>query len=909
MDFSKPLVVVESPTKAKTLKKFLPKNYTVVACNGHVRDLPKLTKDIPEKWKKEPWAKLGVDVEHGYKPLYLVPKDKTKIVSELVRLLKDRDYLLLATDEDREGESISWHLLQLLKPKVPFKRMVFHEITKEAILQSLEDTREIDNNLVKAQETRRVLDRLVGYTVSPVLWHKIAFGLSAGRVQSVALFLVVQRERERIAFKPAAYSSIAAALSKAKPFDARLAEWQGTRIATGKDFDETTGMLPPGKKLVVLTPEAADKVIADLQPRDFIVDNVEEKTQKRYPSPPFITSTLQQEANRKFGWGAKDTMRVAQDLYERGFITYMRTDSVNLSQEALSASRACISEKYGAEYLPAEPRKFKTRDNSAQEAHEAIRPAGREFPTAEAAKLAGREYQLYDLIWKRTVASQMSEAEQKRVSVQIRAGEALFTANGSELTFPGFLRAYVEGSDDPEAALEERDVHLPPMKVGDKVDLDQLTRDDHETKPPARYTEASLVQKMEKEGIGRPSTYASTISTIIGRGYVVKQGNQLVPTFTAFAVNALVEKNFPDLVNLSFTSEMEKSLDEIAGGRLENIPYLDKFYKGGTGLVSQVESAEKQIDVKDARTVHLQQDLGFEVKIGKFGPYFIKDVGDGDPIHGSIPETLGPGDLTVASAREMVESSKNGPQSVGEDPVTKKKVYVLTGRFGPYVQLGLPQEETVLADPSGEGAPPPVGEEPVVEGAPVKGKKGAKKTGSKAPLGADKPAKAKKTKKPPKPKIIKPKIVGLPKGMTPVQVTLPIALKLLELPRLLGVHPDNGKEIKAGLGRFGPYIVNDKDFRSLRKEDDVLTVQLPRALELLAMPKGAGRNSKKVVKDVGALPNGDKVELIEGKYGLYVSDGARNASLQQGQTAEELTLAAAIELLNSRPAAKKKKKR
>ncbi len=887
MDFLRPLVVVESPTKAKTLKRFLPKKYTVVACNGHVRDLPQSAKDIPEKLKKESWVRLGVDVDHNFKPLYLVPKNKTKIVSELNRLVKDTDVLYLATDEDREGESISWHLLQLLKPKVPVKRMVFHEITKEAILHALEDTRDIDDKLVRAQETRRVLDRLVGYTISPLLWNKIAYGLSAGRVQSAAVQLIVQRERERMSFVPAQYSSVLAELKKgAGAFEARLVEWKKERVATGKDFDETTGKLAEGKKLTVLTPAFADDLIKQLTPLPWTIDKVEEKTTKRYPLPPFITSTIQQEANRKFGWSARDTMRVAQALYERGFITYMRTDSVNLSQEALQAARACISDKYGAEYLPDAPRLFKSRDENAQEAHEAIRPAGRAFPTAEEAQLDGREAQLYDLVWKRTVASQMTEAEQKRTSVGITAGDGHFTASGLELVFPGFLRAYVEGSDDPAAALEERDVILPPMKVGDVVNLDKMTREDHETKPPARYTEASLVQKMEKEGIGRPSTYASTISTVIDRGYVVKQANQLVPTFTAFAVNALLEKNFPELVDLSFTAQMEKSLDDIAEGKLDNIPYLEKFYRGKGGLVGLVEIATKKIDAKTARTVDLNKDLGIEVRIGKFGPYFIKDAGGGETIHGSIPETLGPADLNAESAAVLVENSKNGPQALGKDPVTGKDVFVLTGRYGPYVQLGLPEEEVIQPEPE----PEPV----LAEAAPTKKGK------------AKKPKKPKKPKKLPKPKVIKPKIVGLPKGMLPAQVTMPIALDLLKLPRPLGLHPESGKEIKAGLGRFGPYILHDGDFRSLRKEDDVLTVQLPRALELLAMPKGKGRGAKKIIKDIGKIGEAP-VQLIEGKYGLYVSDGARNATVPAGTPAEEITLTQATELLDARPAKKKRK--
>lgn len=871
----KTLVVVESPTKAKTLKRFLPKAYTVVACNGHVRDLPQSAKDIPEKYKKEPWSRLGVDVERGYKPLYLVPKNKTKIVSDLNKLVKDTELLLLATDEDREGESISWHLLELLRPKVPVKRMVFHEITKEAILSALEQTRELDDKLVKAQETRRVLDRLVGYTVSPLLWNKIAFGLSAGRVQSAAVELVVARERERMSFIAAKYCSVLADLEKSsKGFEARLTDWQGKRIASGKDFDETTGKLPPGKDLLVLDPKNADELITKVKAAPWKVEKVDEKVVKRNPSPPFITSTLQQEANRKLGWGARDTMRVAQALYEQGFITYMRTDSTSLSSEALAAARDCILDKYGKDYVPDAPREFRNKDKMAQEAHEAIRPAGRTFKSPEETGLLDRELVLYDLIWKRTVASQMAEASQKRVAVTLEAGGARFVANGSELTFPGFLRAYVEGSDDPMAALEERDVILPPMVVGDRVDMKDMRREDHETKPPARYTEASLVQKMEKEGIGRPSTYASTISTVIDRGYVVKVGPALVPTFTAFAVTALLEKNFPDLVDLRFTAEMEKSLDQIAEGQLDHLPYLEKFYKGLDGLVAQVKKAEKAVDSNAARTVDLGRDVGFDVKIGKFGPYFIKDNDKGEPVHGSIPESVHPSDLTRESAKELIESSARGPNSLGVDPTSSKKVYLLSGRFGPYIQLGLPREDAKADAAKKEPEP-----EPVIE---------YTKTG-----------KPKKPKKPKKAPVERPKIVGLPKGVEPKDVTLELALKLLTLPRTLGAHPESGKDIKAGLGRFGPYVVHDGDFRSLKKEDDVITVELPRALELFAEPKGRGRSAKKVLRELGKLGE-TPVQLLEGKYGPYVSDGKRNASLREGMDPTTLTMEQATGMLDEK---------
>ena len=883
----KTLVIVESPTKAKTLKKFLGKEYIITACMGHVRDLPQSAKDIPEKFKKFPWSKIGVDVENNFKPLYLVPKTKTKVVSELKRLLENSDEVLLATDEDREGESISWHLVELLKPTVPYKRMVFHEITKEAIKKAAQDTREIDQKLVKAQETRRVLDRLVGYTLSPLLWTKIAFGLSAGRVQSVAVELIVQRERERLAFVSAKYCGLDAIVRKdASHFGARLLEWGGVRIATGKDFDETTGALSEGaKKLRVLTPADADALATKLQQTSFVVEKIEEKAQKRNPLPPFITSTLQQEANRKLGWSARDTMRVAQALYERGFITYMRTDSTLLSTEAIAAARTNIEAKYGKEYLSAEPRQYKSKSAGAQEAHEAIRPAGTSFQSPEDTELLDRELALYDLIWKRTMATQMAEAEQLRTSVQISAGDTKFSTSGLQIVFAGYLRAYVEGSDDPQAALDERETLLPPLKEGDKLHLDKLDRTDHETKPPARYTEASLVQKMEKEGIGRPSTYASTIATIMDRGYVVKAGNALVPTFTAFAVTELLEKHFPELVDLRFTAGMEESLDKIAEGQLDYLPYLKQFYLGPKGLKSQVEGAGKKIDGNEARTVKLgklTESFGIDIKIGKFGPYFVKPGNTDNPdddIRGSIPESLAPSDLNEEKVAALVEQAKNGPTSLGLDPVTSQKVYLLSGRYGPYVQLGMPREE--------KPPPPPVVEEPPA-------KKGAK----------GKKAKKKKEPKPKKPVMIKPKMVGLPKGVTPEMVTLELALKLLQLPRTLGLHPESQKAVKAGLGRFGPYVVHEGDFRSLKKDDDVLEVKLERALELLAQPKGAGRGQKKVIKELGTPPGANKkpIQLIEGKFGLYVSDGKKNATLKQGVTPEALTLEMALEMLAEKTA-------
>ncbi|MGC8712774.1 MAG: type I DNA topoisomerase, partial [Leptodesmis sp.] len=597
------LVIVESPTKAKTIRNYLPAGYRVEASMGHVRDLPQSASDIPASVKGEKWAQLGVNVESDFEPLYVVPQDKKKVVKELKEALKHADELVLATDEDREGESISWHLLQLLQPKVPIKRMVFHEITQEAIQEAIRNCRDVDEQLVRAQETRRILDRLVGYTLSPLLWKKIAFGLSAGRVQSVAVRLLVNRERQRRAFHKGSYWDLKATLEargeapEAKgEFEARLVSLNGVKVASGSDFDEATGQVAAGRNVVLLN-EAEARALQDrIRDRPWTVTNLEERPVTRKPSPPFTTSTLQQEANRKLGLSARDTMRVAQSLYEQGYITYMRTDSVNLSQQAIAAARACVQEMYGAQYLSPQPRQYSTKSKGAQEAHEAIRPAGSTFRTPQQTGLKDRELRLYDLIWKRTVATQMAEARQTNITVQIQVEEAGFRATGKRIDFPGFFRAYVEGSDDPDAAIEDQEVILPRLQVGDTPACVDLEAIGHETQPPARYTEASLVKTLESEGIGRPSTYASIIGTIIDRGYAQMVGNALVPTFTAFAVTSLLEKHFPDLVDTSFTARMEETLDDISTGEVDWLPYLKEFYLGESGLETQVKERESHID-------------------------------------------------------------------------------------------------------------------------------------------------------------------------------------------------------------------------------------------------------------------------------------------------------------------------
>ncbi len=771
---SKTLVIVESPTKAKTIKKFLPKNFKVLASMGHIRDLPQSASEIPEKLKKEEWAKIGVNVENGFEPLYVIPKTKTKVIQELKKELQDVDTLYLATDEDREGESISWHLMQVLNPKVPVRRMVFHEITKAAIEQSLKDCRDIDKRLVQAQVTRRILDRLVGYSVSPLLWKKIAYGLSAGRVQSAGLRLIVERERERMRFKKAVYWDLVAELMKnASGFEAKLLLVGGERIATGKDFDETTGELASGKKVKLLGEEEARALAERLPKAVWRVISVEEKKQSSRPAPPFITSTLQQESNRKLGLSARDTMRFAQRLYEEGFITYMRTDSVVLSQEGLNGARTAVNELYGPEYLSPTPRQFKSKSHLAQEAHEAIRPAGPEFIHPKDTGLSGKELDVYELIWKRTVATQMADAETLGMSVKLEADGCTFGANGSRIIFPGYLRAYVEGSDDPEARLGDREVILPPLAVGDTVDLKKLEALSHETKPPARYTEASLVQALENEGIGRPSTYAAIIGTILERGYVKKVGNALVPTFTGIAVVQFLEKHFQELVDYKFTSQMEEYLDEVAEGKKEYLPYLEKFFLGSDGLKAHIQRGEKEIDPDSSRSIRLNHLPGLEIRIGRFGAYVVEEgTGkDAEDRKASIPEDILPADVSVEKIQDLLHAQERGPQSLGKHPETGEDVFNLMGRFGPYVQLGLAGEE----------------------------------------------------KK-------KPKRASVPKGMDPKTLSFADALKLLSLPRELGKHPETGEPIVANNGRFGPYVVHQKDFRSLKKTDDIFTIDLKRAL-------------------------------------------------------------------------------
>lgn len=847
----KSLVIVESPTKAKTIKKFLPKDFKVDSCNGHIRDLPSSAKEIPAKYKKEKWANLGINVEKGYEPLYVISSQKKKTVKRLKDLLGEADELILATDEDREGEGISWHLLEVLKPKIPVKRMVFHEITKEAILKALEDYRELDMNLVHAQEARRIIDRLAGYTISPLLWKKIAPGLSAGRVQSVAVELIVQRERERMKFKSGSYWDLKAQVAKSgdkSTFEAALQKLNSKRIAGGKDFDENTGKLKKPDTVTLLSEKDAKDLQSKLEHADWSVSSVEKNKQTRNPAPPFITSTLQQEANRKFGLSARDTMRTAQKLYEEGFITYMRTDSTNLSGQAINAARTAVSDMYGDDYLFERVRSYGKKSKGAQEAHEAIRPAGSSFAKPDESGLSGVQFKLYDLIWKRTIATQMAEAQLEftNATIEAKAGDATaeFKASGKRILFPGFFRAYVEGSDDPDADILDQEKTLPELQEGTGIDCNKIDALSHETKPPARFTEASLVKELEKEGVGRPSTYATIIGTIQERKYATKKGNALVPTFTAFAVTELLEVYFPDMVDVSFTSHLEERLDDIAQGKETPVNYLNSYYDGSKGLKQKVEEQESQIDPSKARRINLPIDgikeKDIELFVGRFGPYAQMKT-NGDVTSTSLPADLDPSDLTVEKIKELIKQQEEGPSSLGKHPETGEDIYLLNGRFGPYVQLGEVTEENK-----------------------------------------------------------KPKRGSLLKGMKPEDVDLEMALKLLSLPRSLGDHPETGKEVKAGVGRYGPFIVHDGTFKSLGKDDHVLTVELDRAVELLKQKKGAARGSS-VIKDLGEHPkDGKPVKIMTGRYGPYIKHGKKNISLPKDTEAESVDIQQAVDLISAK---------
>ncbi len=846
---TKSLVIVESPTKARTISAFLSSDATVESSMGHIRDLPRSASEIPARAKGEDWARLGVNVDAGFEPLYVVPKERKAHVKKLKDLLKGVDELYLATDEDREGEAIAWHLVEVLKPKVPVKRMVFHEITKPAIEAAFASPRDLDDRLVQAQEARRILDRLYGYEVSPVLWKKIQPKLSAGRVQSVAIRIVVERERERIAFKSASYWSIEGTFAGTEDlnqtFGAVLSHVDELRVASGKDFDSGG---KSKKNVVVLDQDAATNLATSLSGADFAVDSVESKPYKRSPYPPFRTSTLQQDAGRKLRFSSSRTMSVAQRLYENGYITYMRTDSVELSDTAVSSARSQITKLYGKEYLSPKPRKYSGKQaKGAQEAHEAIRPAG-DFPTPEqvARDVGPDEAALYDLIWKRTVASQMADAKGVTVSVKLGAfattGErVVFAASGRTITFPGFLRAYVQGSDDPESELDDKEKILPAMAEGDGLSVQRLEPTGHETRPPARYTEASLVQKLEELGVGRPSTYASIMTTIQDRGYVFKKGAALVPTFTAFGVVALLVKHFPKLIDYEFTAQMESDLDLIAAGEAESTPWLTAFYFGDDGLKQKVATRLDEIDPKSIGSIPIGKDKeGVEVvaRIGRYGPYVQRE-----DERASIPDDMAPDEVTLAKALELIENQNLGDKIFGSDPDSGMTVYGKTGRFGPYVQLGEQEEE------------------------------------SKA----------------------KPKRASLLQGMILDELGLDDALKLLSLPRTIGEDAD-GVEILALNGRYGPYIQRGDDRRSLDSEDQLFTLTMEEALKYLAEPpKRRGQRSAQSLKEIGKDPvSGKPVTVRSGRYGPYVTDGDVNASLRKGDNPETIDIDRAADLLAAR---------
>jgi DNA topoisomerase-1 len=896
----KKLVIVESPTKVKSITQYLGDGYEVQASVGHIRDLIE-PKNLPAELKSGSVGKFSVDVENGFEPYYVVSDQKKKTVTELKRALKDADELYLATDGDREGEAIAWHLLEVLKPKVPVKRMVFNEITKEAIERAKDNTRDIDTALVDAQETRRILDRLYGYEVSPVLWRKVGPGLSAGRVQSAATRLVVDRERERLAFVAAGYWDLTAVLrpgteeESAETFSARLVRLNGERIATGRDFDDK-GVLKA--KVRALDATAAETLAGALRNPSVPVrvTSVESKPYTRRPAAPFTTSTLQQEAARKLRFSARQTMSVAQSLYENGYITYMRTDSPALSQQAITAARAQASALYGPETIPDKPRVYTGKNKNAQEAHEAIRPSGDTFrtPSQLSSTLRGNDFKLYDLIWKRTVASQMADAKGSTASVTIAAGPiaagsdpssasldgatAEFAASGTVITFRGFLNAYEEGRDEersPSAdAAEAKEAKLPPLTEGQTLTLAEVDAKGHETSPPPRYTEASLVKTLEELGIGRPSTYAAIISTIVDRGYVTPRGTALVPNWIAFSVVRLLEEYFTDLVQYDFTAEMEDDLDRIAGGDAARVDWLNGFYFGSgghQGLRGVIDNLG-EIDARSINSVRISDDI--TLRIGKYGPYLeVPEEGadpDATPRRVNIPPDLAPDELTEAKARELIEAPVLTDRVVGVNPENGKEILAKDGRFGPYV---------TEADPEPEATPEP---EPVVD--PATGEVAEKKPKKKAP--AKKAAAA------------KPRTASLFKSMDLATIDLETALKLLDLPRTVGTDPESNEPIVAANGRYGPYLKKGTDTRSLPSEDAIFEIDLPGALELFAQPKYGARKASSALKEFDADPeSGKPIRVKDGRFGPYVTDGVTNATIPRGETVEEVDFERAVQLL------------
>ena len=864
------LVIVESPAKAKTIAGYLGSGYVVESSIGHIRDLPSNAGEVPEAYRSESWSRLGIDVDNDFKPLYVVPSDKRAQIRKLKQLLKGADELYLATDEDREGEAIAWHLLEVLSPKsgVSVKRMVFHEITPSAIQAAIESPRDLDRRLVDAQEARRLLDRLYGYEVSPVLWKKVLPRLSAGRVQSVATRIVVERERERMAFTAADYWSLSAefrVLGDLDPgdhpiFSASLTAVDGAKVASGKDFTTAGQLRSPDT--VHLDEEAAHALARGLADAEIAVRAVEVKPYRRRPAAPFMTSTFQQEAGRKLRLSSAMAMRAAQSLYEKGYITYMRTDSTTLSETALRAARAAVSERYGASYLPDKPRHYTKKVKNAQEAHEAIRPSGDRFRSPEEvrAEVPQMEARVYELIWQRTVASQMTDTVGETVHVDLGGTtddgrDAAFSAAGTVITHEGFRRVYTEGTDD-EDDQTEAERRMPSLAAGDPLGIDELVPSGHSTQPPARYTEASLVRRLEELGVGRPSTYAAIMNTIVERGYVWKKGSALVPSFTAFSVVTLLEQHFPNLVDYAFTARMEDDLDGIASGDREAVPWLSRFYFGPTdgdpdddsahgvakyGLRTAVSDRLGDIDARAVNSIPIGSDENGEpvvARVGRYGPY----VQCGEE-RASLPDDLPPDELSLDRALSFI-TAPSGDRTLGDDPETGLAVVVRSGRFGPYVQVG---------DEPGNG-----GE--------------------------------------------KPKRASLLASMQPETVTLDDALKVLSLPRVVGTDPADGTEVVVQNGRYGPYLSKGKENRSLESEDQLFTITLEKCLELLTQPRRRrGQTAKPPLRELGPDPATDKPMVVkDGRFGPYVTDGEVNASLGKGDSAESLTVEQASELLQVR---------
>jgi DNA topoisomerase I len=867
------LVIVESPAKARKIGGYLGDDYVVEASVGHIRDLPQRAADIPKEFKKTAWAKEGVDIENDFAPLYVINPDKKAKVAELKALMKNAEELILATDEDREGEAIAWHLVEVLEPKIPIKRMVFNEITKEAIVAAVENTRDLDYNLIDAQETRRVLDRLFGYRLSPVLWKKVMPRISAGRVQSVATRLIVEKERERMAFISSGWWDLAAVT--ALGFNARLLEVDGKKVASTSDFGADGAVKEKSLSNILLLDETSARALVDgLKTSDLTVKSMDESPRTERPKPPFTTSTLQQDAGSRLGWGAQITMRVAQRLYENGYITYMRTDSVNLSAQAITAARNAAKSLYGADHIPDAPRVYQGKTKNAQEAHEAIRPAGESFKTPGelAPELSRDEFALYDLIWKRTVASQMADAKKMQMRVDFDADinssasqnwkKAIFRANGSVIVFPGFLAAYdeivTEDGKDENKDEEATNKRLPAMTLGQAVKVNEYTCEGHETKPPARYTEPTLVKKLEELGIGRPSTFASIIQTIQDRGYVYKRGRALVPTFLAFSVTGLLETHFTKLVDYEFTASMEEDLDKIASGEAGRVDWLRDFFYGVDGQpgLNELSADLGVIDARATNTMNLSPEI--EIRVGRYGAYLQENLPGEERKLANIPEELAPDELTLAKAIELL-AAPSGERELGIDPATNLPIIAKSGRFGPYITEVLPEVPVELT---------------------ASGKKKKKK--------ADAP---------------KAKTASLLSTMTLDTVTYEDALRLLSLPRTLGTN-SAGDEITVQNGRYGPYLKAGVDSRTLTSEEQLFTMTLDEALEIYSKPKERRRGvAKPPLKELGLDPETQRPLIIkDGRFGMYVSDGETNATLRRGDTLEAMTIERGLELLAGRRA-------